>query len=173
MRNRRLGFSLLEVTFAVAIFASCIVGVVALFSPTSRAIADLTESTRAARLVDLTRSELERYRDTFAPTPAHSALDLMAVAVGETGLRLVADRDLQRVRPEDLAEEAGGLAPRDRYFWVAVTHHRGSLAPQVGAGFLALTIVVHWPYQPASGGATGYLPVASRQTFTFNLALVP
>jgi type II secretory pathway pseudopilin PulG len=169
MKTRRLGFSLLEVTFAVAIFASCIVGVVALFSPTSRAIADLTESTRAARLVDLTRSELERYRDTLAPTPAHSALDLMAAAVGETGLRLVADRDLQRVRPEDASEAADGLAPQDRYFLVEVTHHRGSLAPQAEAGFLALTIAVHWPYQPASAGR---LP-ANRPTVTFNLALVP
>jgi hypothetical protein len=173
MKPRGLGFSLLEVTFAVAIFASCIVGVVALFSPTSRAIADLTESTRAARLVDLTRSELERYRDTFAPTPAHSALDLMAAAVGEAGLRLVADRDLQRVRPEGAAEDEGGLAPRERHFLVEVAHHRGHLAPQAGAGFLALTIVAHWPYQPASGGAAGSLPAASRQTFTFNLALVP
>lgn len=62
--RQKQAFSLVEVVVAVGIFALAIVGVIGLLSPTNKAIADVTDSDNATRVVNAVQAELQRIAST-------------------------------------------------------------------------------------------------------------
>ena len=172
MRKNGSAFSLLEVVLAVGLFALGLVGVVALFTPTARIVDGRGAAARTARLVHAVRLELERFRAAVEVAPDVSPLDQLAAAIGDEGLRLVADRNGERLE----LENGGGLPPRERYHLILVERRQGALAHQDGAGFLALTVSVRWPYRlPLGENEADSIPAsaADAEFLTFGFALTP
>jgi len=154
------GFSLLEVIVAVGIAAVVLVTLLGWFGPAVRSAAATADAQTAAGLADDVQLELERLQAVLG-------LDGLAVAVPPAGangaLPLVATRDGRRVRcaatPDPSADRPlddatlPGIAWRDRYFLAEVVRSE-DLPYQAGAGFLALTVRVTWPFRLPAGPPT-------------------
>jgi type II secretory pathway pseudopilin PulG len=160
-----LGFSLIEVVFAVGIFATVIISVIGLLGPTVRSVRDVVDSTIAARLADGVDAELRRVG--FA--------GVVAATAGNATIPLVATVDGSRIVSETNAGNAPTTTPpgiplAERYYLVEV---RRVVSPAYAAGdaSLVLTIRVTWPYQQP--GAAGPVAAADRSIFIFNTAITP
>ena len=186
----RPGFSLVEVIVAIGIVAIVLVALLAAFGPAARSAAAADDTQVAARLAGNIQLELERLQ-------AELGLEGLAAAVPPAGsatpLLLVATRDGQRVLRADGAAPAAdhalnelalpGIARRDRYFLAEVTQQL-DLPYAAGAGFLAVSVRVQWPYRlpagpPTPGAArpdddpSREVPVGERNWVVFNFALRP
>ena len=154
------GFSLLEVIVAIGIAGVVLVALLGWFGPAMRSSAATADAQTAAGLADGLQLELERLQ-------AECGLDGLAAAVPPAGsgaaLRLVATRDGRRVRcavaPDPAADrplddgDLAGIAWRDRYFLAEVVQSE-DLPYRAGAGFLALTVRVTWPFRLPAGPPT-------------------
>ena len=189
-RKPARGFSLIEVVAAVGVVAVALVAVLGLMTATTRSAGDVADAQAAARLTEGIQGELERLQ-------ADLGLDGLAAVVPRTGstapLQLVAARASLRVLRSDGAAPAAdhalndpvlpGIANRDRYYLIEVTQLPGlEYAP--GAGFLAVSVRVTWPYRLAAGpptpgdttveaDPTREVPRNERSVAIFNFALRP
>jgi type II secretory pathway pseudopilin PulG len=184
------GFSLVEVIVAIGMVAAVLVALLGWFAPAVRSAAATADAQVAAGLADEIQLELERLEATLG-------FDGLAAVVPATGagapLRLVATRDGRRVRCADAADPvadhalddpaAPGIAWRDRYFLAEVVQSP-DLPFRPGAGFLAVSVRVSWPYRvpvgPAAPGAVDpagdpsrEVPAVERRGLAFNYALRP
>ena len=189
-RRGRGGFSLLEVIVAVGIAAMVLVALLGWFGPAMRSAAATADAQTAAGLADGLQLELERLQAGFG-------FDGLAAVVPPAGsgdaLPLVATRDGRRVRcaaaPDPAADRPlddatlAGIAWRDRYFLAEVVQS-DDLPYRAGAGFLALTVRVTWPFRlpagPPTPGATvptadpsREVPETERSSLVFIIALRP
>ncbi len=189
-RQRVAGFTLVEVVVALGVLAVILTALVSLYGPAEAAAGGIADRHAAARLAESLQGEMERLQ-------ADLGLAGLAAAVpaADSGLpmRLVASRDGRRVLradgaapPADQALDDGarpGLARRDRFFLIEVTQQLDlPFAP--GAGFLALSARVSWPYQLPAGPPTAgetrpdgdparEVPPERREWAVFSLALRP
>lgn len=186
-RRFRAAFSLLEVVVAVGIFAAGMLGVVALFTPVARSVADNADAEAAARVADALRLRLQEL--PFAEVAAllkssNGARHALTDADARTDYNPAADpqilfasRDGTRiVRHPDWKEPASNNLPnRDRFFEIALIRNEmlspltpaapegeGSPAnPDETAFLLAYTARVRWPAYIRDGGS-GAVQVGSN-----------
>lgn len=189
-RRPSRAFSLLEVVVATGILAVILVALLGSFGPAVRSAGAVADAQVAARLAGNIQIELERLQ-------AGLGLDGLAAAVppagSATSLQLVATRDGQRLLradgPAPAADRAlndpalPGIAWRDRYFLNEVTR-QVDLPYVPGAGFLAVSVRVTWPYRlpvgPPTPGTTNpaadpsrEVPDNERRCMVFNFVLRP
>ncbi|HYC71482.1 MAG TPA: hypothetical protein VEB66_09770 [Opitutaceae bacterium] len=142
---RRLAFSLLEVTLAVAIVGVTTAAVLGLLAGMARRSSDARDRRVAAGLADAIAGELRRQ---IAAEGWGAVVARSAHAGPEGGLRLVARRDGSGVRPWPPVESR----PVEEYFLVEARRFPdGALAYKPDDGALPLSVTVSWPYRP--GGA--------------------
>jgi type II secretory pathway pseudopilin PulG len=153
-------FTLLEVVVAIGILAVMMLAVLGLLATSTRPAGVIAEMQVAAHLGENIQDELERLK-------AGLGLDGLAAMVPPAGsaapLQLVATRDGRRVlRADGAASAAGnvlndplrpGIANRDRYYLAEVTQ-QPDLPYASGAGFLAVSVRVTWPYRLPMGPPT-------------------
>ncbi len=179
--GRAPGFTLVEVIVAVGILAITALAVVAVQGGLSRAVDDASGYERAAQLVDAVTIELGRLRDRPAPSGQPGRLDALATRIpaseNRDALRLVATRDGVRVCLESETETSStGILPNERYFLVEVRQQPDPLGYVAGAGFLAITLRVVWPYQVPAGPDPALAIAANpaqASIAVFNSALTP
>jgi len=189
-RQRSGSFSLLEVVVAVGLVAVVLVTLLGWFGPAVRSAAAIADAQMATGLPDDIQLELERLE-------SEHGLDGLAAIVPPSGsdaaLRLVATRDGRRVRWADATDPAAdhalddpaspGIAWRDRYYLAEVVR-QSDLPFQPGAGFLAVSVRISWPYRlpagPATPGTTDpaadpsrEVPITERRSAVFIFALRP
>ena len=158
------GFSLLEVLFAVAVFAVSVSVVLALLLPLGRLGAQNADRLTAQRLPDALQVELARL--------ASVGLDALAVEVPvmrtplEPGLAFVATRDGGRLHSRDYHPPAsGGIAEEEHYFLVECWRFaEGALQFEAGQPSLALAVRVSWP-------GPGSAPSGEPQELMFTVAI--
>jgi prepilin-type N-terminal cleavage/methylation domain-containing protein len=180
-RLQARAFTLIEVIVASGLLAVAVVAVLGLQGALNRSLADVADRSRAAGLGDAIEVELRRLREMPVPQSQFGRLDALARLIsasdGPDPLRLVASRDGTQVIRESDADVPGlGVEPRARFFLVEVRQQPAPLNYAEGAGYLALTLTVSWPYQPAAGpGAAGSSAAAGqeRSTLVLNTALTP
>jgi prepilin-type N-terminal cleavage/methylation domain-containing protein len=97
---KKKGFSLVEVVVAVGIFALAIVGVIGLLSPTNKAIADVTDSDNATRVVNAVQQGLQQLASSGRFTTVGSTVGVGASTTGAT----VSDGLIQATAPADPAD---------------------------------------------------------------------
>lgn len=164
------GFTLIEVTLAVGIFAFVIIGIVAMLGPVARDTNEIRESEVASRLAASIERQLSGI--TFADITA---------AVGATPIYLVATADGSRVLRTGLTDPLGaptaigtaraaernltesvgpGIADRDRFFLIRVdpllssgTAASNPLRYDNHDGSYALKVTVSWPFRIPAGPA--------------------
>lgn len=183
-------FSLIEVVVALGILAVTLIAVLGLLASSTRPAGEIADVHVAARLGGNIQDELERLK-------AGLGLDGLAAMVPAGGsaapLQLVATRDGLRVLRADGAAPAAsqaltdpvrpGIANRDRYYLAEVTQQL-DLPYAPGAGFLAVSVRVTWPYRlprgPPTPEATAVdadpareVPVNERRWTVVNFALRP
>ncbi len=174
-------FTLIEVIVSLGICAFTVVAVAGSLAAITKSGSEIAPRTKAVQLAGAINLELVRMRDGLAGDDSRIRLDAMADLIpssnGEESLRLVASPDGSRIIMEQKADDpVTGLAPRDRYFLIEVRRQPGALAYRTGAGFLALTTTVRWPYQlPAGPGPFDARPADLAQTsrVILNSALPP
>jgi prepilin-type N-terminal cleavage/methylation domain-containing protein len=184
------GFTLVEVVVALGVLAVILATLGSLYGPATATAAGIADRQTAARLGDSLQCELERLQ-------AELGFERLALTIpgAESGaaLRLVAVRDGRRILRADGAAPAAdrplddgtlpGIAQRDRYFLIEVTQQI-DLPYAPGAGFLAVSARVTWPYKlpvgPATAGETRpegdparEVPAGEREWTIVNLALRP
>jgi len=154
------GFLLLEVVVAIGVLALAVIAIFGVVTATTRSGGEIADAQAAARLGEHVQGELERLRSELG-------LDGLAAAVPPAGsagpLQLVATRDGGRVLRADGPAAAAdrslgdpalpGIARRDRYFLIEVTRQL-DLPYAPGAGFLAISAIVTWPYHLPTGPPT-------------------
>jgi len=158
VRIRRASFTLVEVVVAIGVFAVTIVAVIGLMTPLSRSVAGVSDFDKAAQLGDAIQAELVRLRDLTASGNKLDALYNASFAGGKV-LTLVAPPDTSRVVRESDADNdpatgsPPGVFPRDRYFLIEIRAQSAPLnyTPGSNQAFLAVTAIVKWPYQIATG----------------------
>jgi uncharacterized protein (TIGR02598 family) len=134
----RAAFSLVEVVVAVGIFALAIVGVIGLLAPTSKNIADVSDSDSASRVITAIQSQLQ-------------AAGFFNVRTALAGTTYYASKDGSKV------DAAGSLwtSNQEKFFEFTMVRNE-TLSPASAddsAGFLAFTIVLKWPaFAPTSDG---------------------
>lgn len=173
---RKKGFSLVEVVVAVGIFALAIVGVIGLLSPTNKAIADVSDSDNATRVVSAVQQGLQQMaasgrfttvgsvvgvgssaintNDGFiwATAPADPS-DGTALPTGTTRFTLYASRDGGKVGLT--GDTVWGGVNTEKYFEIMLIRNT-TLSPNTAAtnadtasGYLAYTMRIRWPaYTP-------------------------
>jgi len=183
-------FTLIEVIAAIGILAVTLVAMLGLLAATTRPAGESTDIRVAARLGENIEDELERLKASLGL----AGLAAMVPTAGSTTpLQLVATRDGRRVlRADGAAPAAGhalndpvqpGIANRDRYYLAEVTQQL-DLPYAPGAGFLAVSVRVTWPYRlpmgPPTPEATAVdtdpareVPVNERRWAAVNFALRP
>lgn len=178
-RRLRAAFSLLEVVVAVGIFAAGMLGVVALFTPVARSVADNADAEAAARVADALRLRLQELpfaevaallksangnrhalTDADARTDYNPATDPQILFATRDGTRIV--------RHPDWKDPAANNIPnRDRFFEIALIRNEtlSPLTPPPAEGeavpanpdeaafLLAYTARVRWPAYIKDGGA--------------------
>jgi len=175
------GFTLIEVVVAIGIFAVTVAAVLALLGLVARLPDEISDHDRAVRLADSIRAELVRLCDRTSVSETESRLDVFAGLIPPAGsaspLHLVASTDGTRVVRESEADvPATGIVLRDRYFLIEVCQQPPPLNYTAGAGFLAVTLTVKWPYQvPLGPGPTDAAAADMRQAsaVVFSSALRP
>jgi type II secretory pathway pseudopilin PulG len=183
-------FSLIEVVVAIGILAVTLIAVLGLLASSTRPVGEIADGHVAARLGENIQDELERLK-------AGLGLDGLATIVPAGGsaapLQIVATRDGRRVLRADGADPAAGqalndpvrpgIANRDRYYLAEVTQQL-DLPYAPGAGFLAVSVRVTWPYRLPAGPPTPEaaavdadpareIPVNARRWAVVNFALRP
>jgi type II secretory pathway pseudopilin PulG len=183
-------FTLLEVVVAIGILAVTLIALLGLLAASTRPAGVIADTQVAAHLGENIQDELERLK-------AGLGLDGLAAMVPPGGsaapLQLVATRDGLRVlRADGTAAAAGnplndplrpGIANRDRYYLAEVTQQL-DLPYAPGAGFLAVSVRVTWPYRLAAGPPTTEatavdadpareVPMNERRWAVINFALRP
>jgi prepilin-type N-terminal cleavage/methylation domain-containing protein len=175
------GFTLIEVVVALGLLAVTVTGVIALHTAIARSATDASEQYRAAQLADVIDVELRRLRDLPVPEGQPGKLDALANLIppsdSNSPLRLVASRDATRAMRESEADQpATGIALGDRFFLIEVRQQPAPLDYTRGAGYLAVSLTVKWPYQLATGpDSTGAMAadLAQASVLVFNSALTP
>jgi len=183
-------FTLIEVVAAIGILAVTLVAMLGLLASSTHPAGEIADVHVAARLGENIQDELERLKASLGLV----GLAAMVPTRGSTTpLQLVATRDGRRVlRADGAAPAAGhalnepvqpGIANRDRYYLVEVTQQL-DLPYASGAGFLAVSVRVTWPYRlpmgPPTPEATAVdadpareVPANERRWAVFNFALRP
>jgi hypothetical protein len=178
------------VVVAIGILAVTLIAVLGLLASSTRPAGEIADVHVAARLGENIQDELERLKASLGLV----GLAAMVPTRGSTTpLQLVATRDGRRVlRADGAAPAAGhalndpvqpGIANRDRYYLVEVTQQL-DLPYASGAGFLAVSVRVTWPYRlpmgPPTPEATAVdadpareVPANERRWAVFNFALRP
>lgn len=150
------GFTLVEVVIAIGVFAVTIVAVLGLLSPVNRSVASVSDYDKAAALGDAIQTELVRLRDLTTSGDKLAVLATLVPASDSTQpLQLVASTDGSRVvRLADADNNAtaspAGIAASERYFLVEIRQQPAPLAYTSGAGFVAVTATIKWPYAAAT-----------------------
>ncbi len=152
----KAGFTLLEVIVAVGLLAVTVVALLGLHRTLIRSTGAVSDRERAAQLADAITIELERLRDLRAADGTRRGLDGLAAMIPAAGstdsLRLVGSREGCRVTQESGADDpVAGLRRAERFFMIEVRQPPPPLNYSRNAGFLAVTLAVHWPYLIASG----------------------
>ena len=152
----RDAFSLVEVVVAVGIFALAIVGVIGLLAPTSKSIADVSDSDSASRVIAVVQSQLQTagfstVKSNLGGTTFYASKD--GSKVGLAGATIWTSDQAEKffeftlVRNGDTPNVGDGLSPA---------------ANDATAGFLAFTIVLKWPAYAPNAAGTG-TPVNNTQ----------
>ena len=153
-------FTLVEVVVALGVMAVVLATLLGMLGPAATRAGDIADRHAVARLGGNLQGELERLK-------AELGLDGLALAVPAAGsnptMRLVALRDGNRVLRADGAEppadrplndeDLPGIAHRDRFFLIDVTQ-QPDLPYAAGAGFLAVSARISWPYKLPAGPPT-------------------
>ena len=174
-------FTLVEVIVAIGMVAVTVVALVALLAASSRAAGEMAARQQAVHLADAVTLELLRLRDALPGDEPAGGLDVLATLIPESAssqsLRLVGSLDgLRIVRESEAGDPELGLAPGDRYFLIEVRQQSGNLAYVAGAGFLAVSAKVRWPYQSKlgpEGSAAVTADLSQASTAVLNLAVTP
>ena len=174
-------FTLLEVVVASGLLAVGVVAVLGLQNSLGQAVMEVSERGRAAQLADAIEVELCRLRDLPLLDGQPGGLAALARVTPASGsadaLRLVAPHDGTKVVRESDADAPGsGVDPRSRFFLIEARQQPAPLSYASGAGFLALTLTVTWPYHPPGGSVTATFPADSAApgpALVINLALNP
>lgn len=159
-------FSLIEVTLAIAIVGFSVVTILGLLAGLARCSADARDRLTAIGLADAITVQLR------AAAVAHGWDGLVArTAPGseEGAFRLTARRDgtgLRAVRP-------AGSSRADQFFLIEVRRFSaGSLAFAPGDAAMAVTVVVSWPYRPATpDGSVAEVPAGERAQLEFTVGV--
>ena len=173
-------FTLLEVVVATGVLGLSVVATMALQTAIHRSSSEVTDQSRAASFGDSITVELTRIRDREARRSGgdgnNTLADLIAPAAG-TGLRLVASRDGSRLIDEvDADDPARGVARGDRYYLIEVSPQPPPLDYAAGAGFLAASCRVRWPYRLPTGADLSRsiaADLAQSSSVVLNVALTP
>jgi len=169
--SRRTAFSLVEVVIAVGVFGVGVASILGLLGTMARQQAANADALVAHGLPDAVRVELRR---VFV---AAGSLDALATTIPvmsasmTPGLPLVASREGARVQALRFHAPASDvLASGEQYFLIELWRFdRPPLSFANGDTSLAVHARVSWPYAASVDGTT--TPPASRETFTFNLAI--
>jgi len=105
---KRHGFSLVEVVVAVGIFSLAIVGVIGLLGPTSKSIAEVSDSDAATRVVTAIQTELQRIAQS-----AHYPITTSTTS----GFQYIANTFLQPASNTDIS--GGGVTPNTYTFYAS------------------------------------------------------
>ncbi|MEZ5275891.1 MAG: hypothetical protein R3F07_05885 [Opitutaceae bacterium] len=156
------GFSLIEVALAVGVMALGMVAVVALIVPSAGRGVEVSDAATAARLVEGINQELRRIgfeevRDAVVGSGGGENNLIWLVATKDGSRILRSGRTPGEASPQDwdaensLAETiTPGIAQRDRYFLIGLsrltTVATDPLYYTTARGFLALKVMVTWPY---------------------------
>ena len=175
-RRTARAFTLIEVVVASGLLAVAVVAVLGGQGAITRSVADVAALSRATQLADAIEIELQRLRDLPMPEGELGRLETLARLIPASGqpdpLRLVAPREGSKVVRESDADSPGtGVDPRARFFLIEVRQLPPPLSYSRGAGFLALTLTITWPYQAGTGVTTE--PGETGSQLVLNLALTP
>jgi len=156
--SKTLAFTLIEVVVALGIFAGGIITVIALIGPLNRAAGEVSGANGAAGLGPAIQIELERLRDEITVPVGQSRLDQLAVNItGANPVRFIATKDSTHIVDASFVENdpitatPRGIALNDRYYYIQVSPQSAPLDYTAGDGFLAVSLLVSWPYQIAIG----------------------
>ena len=158
-RDKREGFTLLEIIIALAVFGFVVTGLLAFLPWAIDGKGNIKDFNTACTMPDAIQVELDR----MGFNAVEEATDPSGV-----GLFLVARRDGLQVRYEDVNCDV----PMDeRYFLIKCRQFPtgNRLAHQPSNGWLALQVDVQWPYK-VSGGETEdqYIEISSSLREHFN-----
>lgn len=165
------GFSLVEVIFAVGIFATAVTVILALLPALVRQAASSADTLTALRLPDALGAELQRMAEVGGFDALAGQTKPMAAPLPAT-LTLVASRDASRLQalnylPPPAADQIGEAT---RYFLIEVwSFNQPRLAFEPSGAVLALHVRVAWPYRLA--GLPPATRFADREQLTYNLAI--
>jgi uncharacterized protein (TIGR02598 family) len=172
---RKNGFSLVEVVVAVGIFALAIVGVIGLLSPTNKAIADVTDSDNATRVVTAVQQGLQQMASSGKFTKPSSGMGVgSSAATADDGLiwatapadptdgnalpstttarTIYASRDGSKVGLTSDATVWGSTTNHSqKYFEIMLirntdlSKNTDAATADTAAGYLAYTMRIRWP----------------------------
>lgn len=171
MVTRRSAFSLVEVIIAVGIFAVGVSGLLGLLGSLTRQQSANTDALLAQGLPDMLRVELRRVRTAAGSLDTLAAnIPVMSAAMAD-GLSFVATRDGTRLHSVTYNPPSSNLITTgERYFLVEVWRFdRAPLNFTSGELSVALHVRISWPHATSVSGQT--VPMAARESLTFNIAL--
>jgi len=183
LRRKRLGFSLIEVVVASAIFAVSIVAVVGLIGPMSQRVGDVVDTEVSAKLAGAIESEMQRIgfaRITGDPDVSDDAAAVLAANSGGTRVLLAAGPDPEADHPLN-HPTLPGIAMRDRYFRVRLVLAAPFDPSTSSAVFVRADVA--WPLNIPTGPANpaavqvdddlNYteIPVGQRRTLSYFFAV--
>lgn len=167
-RLRHHGFSLVEVVIAIGIVAGAVAVILRLLPTIARETADSADAQTAIRMAGSVESQLQ----SEAATGLGGLAGLIPVMQSDpdVGRHYVADRD-----GVDLRIDPAGNDGKGQYFLVVVRRYQsGALAYDGQGAFLAVNVVISWPYRlPTASGLTAATGASDRRNVTFNVALNP
>jgi type II secretory pathway pseudopilin PulG len=142
------GFSLVEVVVAVGIFALAIVGVIGLFAPTSRNVANVADTDSASRMVSSIQSALQqsgysRIQQELAPLAPTSPTSYYSTKSNDGNFYTASGNVVKKID----GSTADGVSLSDLFFEFTLLRNT-TLSPVSNdptAGFLAFTISLKWP----------------------------
>ena len=139
------GFSLVEVVVAVGIFALAIVGVIGLFAPTSRNVANVADNDSASRVVSSIQSALQQsgysriQQELSLPAPT----SYYSTKSNDGNFYIASGNVVKKID----GSTADGVSLSDLFFEFTLLRNT-TLSPvsnDATAGFLAFTISLKWP----------------------------
>ena len=163
-KNRREGFTLLEVIIALAVFGFVVTGLMAFLPWAIDGKANIKDFNTACAMPDAIQIELERL--------GFNAVE-DATSPGGEGLFLVVRRDGVNVQAELAAAD---IPESERYFLIRCLQfpYSNRLAHDPKNGWLALQVDVQWPYKVGGGeDIDDYVEVSAnlREHFVFPVAI--
>jgi prepilin-type N-terminal cleavage/methylation domain-containing protein len=189
---KKRGFSLVEVVVAVGIFALAIVGVIGLLSPTNKAIADVSDSDNATRVVTAVQQGLQQLATSGRFTTGALGMGVGSSAVGAS------DGYIRTTVPTDPADGQSYVSPNsaftiyasrdgskfglnsdavwggsnaEKYFEITLIRNTTLSAnaaatnADTASGYLAYTMRIRWPaYVPNAAGAGAEFTAHSQKS---------